>query len=130
MTAKLQSNRVLFFSTERYTFIPVRSQSGYIANVQFFMILFHNYQLPAVQKPTMLSIQPPSSPPSKDQCTPNLLPCRIHHNGPANASQRYWNPTVGAGTPYYIYTRDDQERISSFAHEGFILSHGTKKKKK
>ncbi|KAE8450391.1 hypothetical protein EG329_006465 [Mollisiaceae sp. DMI_Dod_QoI] len=27
------------------------------------------------------------------KCTPNVLPCRINHNGPVDASKRYWNPT-------------------------------------
>jgi ribonuclease H2 subunit C len=26
------------------------------------------------------------------QCIPNVLPCRINHNGPVNASERYWLP--------------------------------------
>ncbi|KAI9705532.1 MAG: 3'-5' exonuclease [Candelina mexicana] len=26
-------------------------------------------------------------------CVPNVLPCRIDHNGPVNASERYWAPT-------------------------------------
>ncbi|MCJ1318927.1 hypothetical protein MMC15_004259 [Xylographa vitiligo] len=43
----------------------------------------------------MLSIQPPisksSSPPSIPKLTPNILPCRINHSGPVNASKRYWN---------------------------------------
>ncbi|CZR63243.1 uncharacterized protein PAC_13140 [Phialocephala subalpina] len=32
---------------------------------------------------------------AKDEgkCTPNILPCRINHNGPVDASKRYWNPT-------------------------------------
>jgi ribonuclease H2 subunit C len=40
----------------------------------------------------MLSItsRSPSSPTPK--ITPNILPCRIEHNGPANTSKRYWNP--------------------------------------
>lgn len=72
-------------------------------------------------KQSMLAIQATKSSPPKDQCTPNLLPCRIHHNGPANASRRYWNPTVGAGTrPYfyiyvqYIHTREMIRKESSF----------------
>ncbi|KAI4178987.1 MAG: hypothetical protein L6R41_008100 [Letrouitia leprolyta] len=40
----------------------------------------------------MLSIQRsnPNEPPST--CTPHLLPCRIQHDGPVNASKRYWSP--------------------------------------
>ncbi|CAD6573079.1 MAG: hypothetical protein ASARMPREDX12_005805 [Alectoria sarmentosa] len=29
---------------------------------------------------------------AQKQCTPNILPCRIHHNGPVDASSRYWAP--------------------------------------
>lgn len=25
-------------------------------------------------------------------CTPNILPCRVHHDGPVEISKRYWNP--------------------------------------
>ncbi|KAL1965015.1 hypothetical protein VTN77DRAFT_6215 [Rasamsonia byssochlamydoides] len=25
-------------------------------------------------------------------CTPNILPCRVHHDGPVEVSKRYWNP--------------------------------------
>ncbi|MCJ1477692.1 hypothetical protein MMC13_006365 [Lambiella insularis] len=44
----------------------------------------------------MLSIQPPISSSPKSQTslpkfTPNVLPCRINHTGPVNASRRYWN---------------------------------------
>ena len=38
------------------------------------------------------------------QCTPNILPCRIHHDGPVNASKRHWNPEV----------EDDNTRTSYF----------------
>ncbi|TVY25482.1 Uncharacterized protein LHYA1_G005726 [Lachnellula hyalina] len=36
----------------------------------------------------MLAIQKSKS--HKGQCTPNVLPCRVNHNGPVNASKRYW----------------------------------------
>lgn len=29
--------------------------------------------------------------------TPNVLPCRINHNGTVDASKRYWNPTQTPG---------------------------------
>ncbi|PYI02552.1 ribonuclease H2 subunit C [Aspergillus sclerotiicarbonarius CBS 121057] len=29
---------------------------------------------------------------STDQFTPNILPCRIHHDGPVNSLNRYWTP--------------------------------------
>lgn len=31
-------------------------------------------------------------------CTPNLLPCQIHHDGLVDASERYWNPKNTPGT--------------------------------
>ncbi|KAI9724056.1 MAG: hypothetical protein M1812_000774 [Candelaria pacifica] len=39
-----------------------------------------------------------------DKCIPNVLPCRIDHNGPVNASERYWAPTK----------EDDGKEISYF----------------
>ncbi|KAK8192016.1 ribonuclease H2, subunit C [Phyllosticta capitalensis] len=36
----------------------------------------------------MLSIQNKSS----QKTIPNLVPCRIDHNGPVNATERYWKP--------------------------------------
>jgi len=45
----------------------------------------------------MLSIQPsvsrPTSKPSPQKVTPNLLPMRIAHNGPINATARFFTPT-------------------------------------
>jgi ribonuclease H2 subunit C len=38
----------------------------------------------------MLAIHP-SSP---QKTTPNLLPTRIHHNGPINSAARYWTPST------------------------------------
>lgn len=33
------------------------------------------------------------------QCTPNILPCHIRHNGPIKVTRRHWDPTVeGDGT--------------------------------
>ncbi|KAL4998160.1 ribonuclease H2 non-catalytic subunit-domain-containing protein [Aspergillus recurvatus] len=31
---------------------------------------------------------------SSDNCTPNILPCRIHHDGPVESLNRYWTPTT------------------------------------
>ncbi|KAH7354955.1 ribonuclease H2, subunit C [Rhexocercosporidium sp. MPI-PUGE-AT-0058] len=30
----------------------------------------------------------------RGKCTPNVLPCRINHNGAVNTSKRYWNPSA------------------------------------
>ncbi|KAL2814065.1 ribonuclease H2 subunit C [Aspergillus cavernicola] len=43
----------------------------------------------------MFAIQPPqqtAEPKSSKNCTPNILPCRIHHDGPVNSLDRYWTP--------------------------------------
>ncbi|KAL4957997.1 ribonuclease H2 non-catalytic subunit-domain-containing protein [Aspergillus filifer] len=31
---------------------------------------------------------------SVGNCTPNILPCRIHHDGPVNSIDRYWKPVA------------------------------------
>ncbi|EXJ84832.1 hypothetical protein A1O3_05505 [Capronia epimyces CBS 606.96] len=38
----------------------------------------------------MLSLQ--RSAISADKCTANVLPCRIHHDGPTKVTKRYWSP--------------------------------------
>jgi ribonuclease H2 subunit C len=40
---------------------------------------------------------------SKDKnakCRPNILPCRINHNGAVNASRRYWSPGTAEGKSF------------------------------
>jgi hypothetical protein len=32
---------------------------------------------------------------SHQACTPNILPCRIQHNGHVDASRRFWSPVTG-----------------------------------
>ncbi|KAL6710189.1 hypothetical protein ACN47E_009980 [Coniothyrium glycines] len=49
----------------------------------------------------MLAIQ--SGKPQK--CTPNLLPARIHHNGPINDVQRYWKPETDRSGMHHAYLR-------------------------
>lgn len=42
--------------------------------------------------------------PSVPKQTPNLLPCGVRHNGPVNASERYWKPETesdGSSTAYF-----------------------------
>ncbi|KAI9878159.1 MAG: hypothetical protein M1830_001728 [Pleopsidium flavum] len=51
----------------------------------------------------MLSIQSKTEQPQK--CTPNVLPCRVHHNGPANATERYWSPSTDADGKKVAYFR-------------------------
>jgi ribonuclease H2 subunit C len=52
---------------------------------------------------TMLAIEKSKS--HRGKCTPNVLPCRINHNGPVDASKRYWNPTKTAGTKSFTDER-------------------------
>ncbi|KAF2838780.1 ribonuclease H1 small subunit [Patellaria atrata CBS 101060] len=50
----------------------------------------------------MLTIQ--QSKTHAGKCTPNVLPCRINHNGPVNASERYWK----------VETQQDGKQITYF----------------
>ncbi|KAL9618600.1 MAG: hypothetical protein Q9160_006711 [Pyrenula sp. 1 TL-2023] len=36
----------------------------------------------------------PSHASTPSSCTPNILPCRIHHDGPTKVTKRYWAPTT------------------------------------
>lgn len=49
-------------------------------------------------KPTTESKTDSSTP----KLTPNILPCRIHHDGPIESPARFWTPvtTDGKGTPH------------------------------
>ncbi|OCK83612.1 ribonuclease H1 small subunit [Lepidopterella palustris CBS 459.81] len=50
----------------------------------------------------MLSIQQSNGKSTK--CTPNLIPCRLNHNGAVNASERFWKPETesnGENTAYF-----------------------------
>jgi hypothetical protein len=39
------------------------------------------------------------------KCTPNLLPCKINHDGPVNASERYWKAETGEGMNTLLYSK-------------------------
>ncbi|KAI1000295.1 hypothetical protein K3495_g7901 [Podosphaera aphanis] len=41
----------------------------------------------------------------KGKCTPNVLPCRINHNGPINLSKRYWDPIKEQDQPTTAHFR-------------------------
>ncbi|PGH26849.1 hypothetical protein AJ80_01430 [Polytolypa hystricis UAMH7299] len=46
----------------------------------------------------MLALNPESSNSSQSsRLTPNILPCRIHHDGPVEAPKRYWDPVFDDG---------------------------------
>ena len=46
----------------------------------------------AIQSPRKPSSSPENEPSAKG-CTPNILPCRVHHDGPIESFDRYWNPS-------------------------------------
>ncbi|KAJ5476178.1 Ribonuclease H2subunit C [Penicillium sp. IBT 31633x] len=53
--------------------------------------------------PDMYTIQPCSKANSQSaksdsapKCTPNIIPCRIHHDGPVDSLERYWTPVTDA----------------------------------
>jgi len=45
----------------------------------------------------MLALRQPQTLP--DKCSVNVLPCRIHHDGPTKVTKRYWAPVVENGEP-------------------------------
>ncbi|KAG9238500.1 ribonuclease H2 non-catalytic subunit-domain-containing protein [Amylocarpus encephaloides] len=51
----------------------------------------------------MFSIQ--KSKTHKGKCTPNALPCRVHHNGPVNTPKRYWDPRTSPDGKTVSYFR-------------------------
>jgi ribonuclease H2 subunit C len=62
----------------------------------------------------MLAIQNPKK--ELQKCKPNLLPCKINHDGPVNATERYWKPEVGHGTKQH--TRRVNRFITDFTADG------------
>ncbi|OJD27887.1 hypothetical protein ACJ73_00704 [Blastomyces percursus] len=74
----------------------------------------------------MFAIQPPKNITGSHQenssITPNILPCRIHHDGPVEISSRYWNPVVDennhdTATAYFRGRRLRGRRV--FIPEGY-----------
>ncbi|KAJ4526192.1 hypothetical protein HRR83_001381 [Exophiala dermatitidis] len=50
----------------------------------------------------MLALKRPQD--GLDSCTVNVLPCRIHHDGPTKVTKRYWCPQIekdGTRTAYF-----------------------------
>ncbi|KAL4885314.1 ribonuclease H2 non-catalytic subunit-domain-containing protein [Aspergillus karnatakaensis] len=46
----------------------------------------------AIQSPQQTSNSKNQEP--LNNCTPNILPCRIHHEGPVKSLDRYWTPST------------------------------------
>lgn len=46
----------------------------------------------------ILALQKSTANDTTRKCIPNLLPCRIHRDGPVDATPRYWSPEIDKGT--------------------------------
>lgn len=51
----------------------------------------------------MLSVAPRNG--SAAKATPNLLPCRIHHDGEVGETKPYWIPSTNGGMQFVIAAR-------------------------
>ncbi|KAL6233663.1 hypothetical protein BDW75DRAFT_184121 [Aspergillus navahoensis] len=64
---------------------------------------------------------------SSDGCTPNILPCRIHHDGPVESLSRYWTPTTDEKdlqTAYFRGRRLRGRRVQiPEGYEGVVVTH-------
>lgn len=45
----------------------------------------------------MLALKSDKTPEGTPKATPHLLPCRVHHNGPVEPAQSFWNPKTSEG---------------------------------
>ncbi|KAL4987626.1 ribonuclease H2 non-catalytic subunit-domain-containing protein [Aspergillus falconensis] len=81
----------------------------------------------------MFAIQPQQKAPESkdtapsDNCTPNILPCRIHHDGPVESLSRYWTPTTDEKdfqTAYFRGRRLRGRRVRiPEGYEGVVVTH-------
>ncbi|KAL4786777.1 ribonuclease H2 non-catalytic subunit-domain-containing protein [Aspergillus varians] len=66
---------------------------------------------------------------SVGSCTPNILPCRIHHDGPVKSLNRYWSPTVdekdkNLQTSYFRGRKLRGRRVQiPEGYEGVVAAH-------
>ncbi|KAL8913831.1 MAG: hypothetical protein Q9171_001435 [Xanthocarpia ochracea] len=78
----------------------------------------------------MLSIQRRDPKEAHLECIPNLLPCRIHHDGPVNASRRYWAPEQDKDGNLEAYFRGrklkGREVKLPDGYRGAVVKKGTK----
>lgn len=78
----------------------------------------------------MLSIQRRNNNELPQQCTPNLLPCRINHDGPVNASRRYWAPEHDEDGNLEAYFRGRKLKGRKVtlpkAYKGSVVKEGAK----
>ncbi|KAL8844781.1 MAG: hypothetical protein Q9205_001483 [Flavoplaca limonia] len=78
----------------------------------------------------MLSIQRRNDNEAPQECTPNLLPCRINHDGPVNASRRYWAPEHDKDGNLEAYFRGRKLKgrkvILPEGYKGSVVKEGAK----
>ncbi|KAL4901893.1 hypothetical protein BDW74DRAFT_159138 [Aspergillus multicolor] len=66
---------------------------------------------------------------STDKCTPNILPCRIHHDGPVESLNRYWTPKADSEdkdlqTAYFRGRKLRGRRVHlPEGYEGVVVTH-------
>ncbi|KAK2765671.1 hypothetical protein FQN54_008527 [Arachnomyces sp. PD_36] len=69
----------------------------------------------AIQKPRNGNTSGSKTGSASCQCTPNILPCRIHHDGPLDSTlERYWNPTTEAESNGNTATESNPSQIAYF----------------
>lgn len=62
----------------------------------------------------MIAIRRSTSPSQESQCTPNVLPCRVHHTGAVDASKRHWNPKPSEGGKKRVFKEKQQNLETGF----------------
>lgn len=55
---------------------------------------------PQLEQPNMLAVQKTRV--DTDECTLNILPCKINHTGSTKVTKRFWRPSTEQGT-YDVY---------------------------
>ena len=56
-------------------------------------------------------------------CAPNVLPCRVHHNGPVNATERYWSPRTDAGKSNPGGQAEDASMLIEYLPDGKTMAY-------
>lgn len=65
----------------------------------------------------MLAVQPPKNTKPKT-LSANILPCRIHNDGPVDVSSRHWKPVADGENggmfkpPFFVYMENPDGAIS------------------
>lgn len=100
----LRGQRVAFFRGRAYNHHQARIPTSAISLLRTFHNLLNLIhcnrinQVAIILNSNMFAIQaaPKSSAtetqPSTDRFTPNILPCKIHYDGPVKTLDRYWTP--------------------------------------